>query len=330
MGEPSGVGADVIIGARSVMVEGPPVYVIGDPDWLAARAARIGSALQPKIIAQPDDALLAQPHELAVFPLTLPAPSEPGRHDHRNAQTVITSIETAFAHVYAGDAAAMVTAPIAKAPLYDAGFQFPGHTEFIGALCAEHFGQAADPMMLLESRAAGLRVALATIHVPLADAPGELTTDGLVSAARRLDAALRSDFAVSSPRIAVAGLNPHAGESGAIGREEVEIIAPAIAAMRAAGIAADGPAPADTLFHAEARAQYDAVLCLYHDQGLIPLKTLDFYGGVNVTLNLPIIRTSPDHGTAPALAGVGRARADSMIAALRTAWEIAQRRASAP
>jgi 4-hydroxythreonine-4-phosphate dehydrogenase len=220
----------------------------------------------------------------------------------------------------------VVTAPISKAPLYEAGFKFPGHTEFLGELTrAARFEGERGPVMMLTAK--DLRVTLVTVHEPIARVPGLITLEAIVSAALVTAEALRRDFGIRQPRLAVAGLNPHAGESGSIGREEVEIVAPAIERLRELGIDAAGPYPADTMFPEPMRALYDAAVCLYHDQALIPVKMLDFWGGVNVTLGLPIVRTSPDHGTAFDIAGRGIARPDSLIAAIRLADEIAARRA---
>ena len=226
-----------------------------------------------------------------------------------------------------GQVSGLVTAPIAKAPLYEAGFKFPGHTEFLAQLtaAAAHEGPRGPNMMLA---ADDLRVALVTIHEPLAKVPGLLTVEKIVNTGLCAAQALRRDFGIEKPRLAVAGLNPHAGESGSIGREEIDIVAPAVEALKRQGVDVRGPVPADTLFHAEARATYDCALCLHHDQALIPVKMLDFWGGVNVTLGLPIVRTSPDHGTGFDIAGRGLARADSLIAAIRMAAQIAARRAA--
>jgi len=233
---------------------------------------------------------------------------------------VIGAIETAVSDVRAGRAAALVTNPINKDALYRAGFRHPGHTEFL----AELAGSREPAVMMLAGR--DLRVVPVTIHLALRRAVDALTTAAIVHAGRVTDAALRRDFGVAAPVIAVAGLNPHAGEAGGLGREDIDIVAPAIAELRAAGIDARGPLAADTMFHAAARRGYDAALCMYHDQALIPIKTLDFDGAVNVTLGLPFIRTSPDHGTAFDIAGKGKARPDSLIAALRLAAEMAAHR----
>ncbi len=222
----------------------------------------------------------------------------------------------------AGDAAAVVTNPIHKKVLYDAGFRHPGHTEFL----AELTGLATPSIMMLAS--AELRVVPVTIHQSLRQAIASLRGEDIVHCARVTADALKIDFGIARPRLAISGLNPHAGEDGAMGREEIEIIVPAIARLRAAGLTVMGPLPADTMFHAQARAAYDAAICMYHDQALIPLKTLAFEQGVDVTLGLPIVRTSPDHGTALDIAGSGRANPASLIAAIHMAAEIARRRAA--
>jgi 4-hydroxythreonine-4-phosphate dehydrogenase len=235
---------------------------------------------------------------------------------------VIAAIEAATAAVAAGHASAIVTAPISKETLYATGFPFPGHTEFLAELAARHRpGQTFHPVMMLACDQ--LRVVPLTIHIPLQDVPGRITADLLTSTARILAADLTRYFGLARPRIAIAGLNPHAGEGGTIGREEVEVIAPAIARLRGEGLDIAGPLSADTMFHAAARARYDAAICMYHDQAHLPIKTLAFDEGVNVTLGLPFVRTSPDHGTAFDIAGTGKARPDSFIAALRLAAKMA-------
>ncbi len=264
---------------------------------------------------------------LPVLDLPLPAPATPGRPSVVAAPCVIRWIERAVELALAGEAAGVVTAPIAKATLYEAGFAHPGHTEFLGALTeASPMAGERGPVMMLA--AADLRVALVTVHAPLARVPALVNLPRIVHAGLVTAQALRRDFGIPNPRLAVAGLNPHAGEGGAIGREEIEVVGPAVEALRAAGVDARGPSPADSLFHPAARAGYDAALCLYHDQALIPVKMLDFWGGVNLTLGLPIVRTSPDHGTAFDIAGRGVARPDSLIAAIRLAAQIAERRAA--
>jgi 4-hydroxythreonine-4-phosphate dehydrogenase len=257
---------------------------------------------------------------LPVLPIRGAIKAEPGRPDPEDAPLVIGAIDAAVADVRAGRAAAIVTNPINKDLLYRAGFHHPGHTEYL----AELAGSGAEAVMMLACPE--LRVVPVSIHVPLREAIEALSTAAIVRTGRVTYEALRRDFGVAQPVIAVAGLNPHAGENGTLGRDDLDIVAPAVAELRGLGIDAKGPLAPDTMFHAEARAGYDAALCMYHDQALIPLKTIDFHGGVNVTLGLPFIRTSPDHGTAFDIAGKGVARPDSLIAALRLGAEMAQRR----
>ncbi len=276
-------------------------------------------------IATPDEAAAVFPHAIPVIDLPVQATVVAGKPSAAYAPAVIRWIETGAGLALSGAVRGLVTAPIAKAPLYDAGFRFPGHTEFLGELTSTR--PEDGPVMMLMAQ--DLRVALVTIHEPLAAVPGLLSAAAIVRTGLVTARALARDFGVASPRLAVAALNPHAGESGALGREEIEIIRPACEALRALGIACADPRPSDTLFHAEARAGYDAALCMYHDQALIPVKMLDFWGGVNVTLGLPIVRASPDHGVGYDIAGRGVARAESMIAAVRAADAIAARRAGA-
>jgi len=243
----------------------------------------------------------------------------------KNAPAIIKSIEKGVELCLSGRADGLITNPIAKHMLYDAGFKFPGHTEFLGHLAQTHDAPyTKGPVMMLAAQ--NLRVGLATIHIPLTTAAEQLSIDGIVETSRVMLGALKTDFGIAKPRLALTGLNPHAGESGALGREEIEIINPAAQILRGDGHDVTDAQPADTLFHAEAREGYDAVLAMYHDQGLIPVKTLDFHGGVNITLGLPFIRTSPDHGTAFGIAGQDIARPDSLIAAIRKARENANNR----
>jgi 4-hydroxythreonine-4-phosphate dehydrogenase len=326
LGDPAGIGPEILIKAWSALkVGGPEFVVIGDRDTLVS-AFPAGSAAVERVRDLSSGA--------EVFRRALPVLDPPRRGafaaisaEHADAAAVIEWIETAVRLALAGEAAGVVTAPIAKSRLYDAGFRFPGHTEFLADLtaAAPHAG-ARGPVMMLTAK--GLRVALVTIHTPLAAVAAELSTDKVIATARVVHDALRRDFGIAAPRLALAGLNPHAGEAGTIGREEIEVLGPAVARLRAEGIRITDPKPADTLFHEEARRGYDAAVCLYHDQALIPIKTLDFWGGVNVTLGLPIVRTSPDHGTGFDIAGRGVARADSLIAAIRLAAELAGRRAA--
>ncbi|HYC02533.1 MAG TPA: 4-hydroxythreonine-4-phosphate dehydrogenase PdxA [Azospirillaceae bacterium] len=322
MGEPAGIGGEIALMAWAARRERalPPFLLLDDPARLADLARRIGLDVPVRAVASPEEAAGLFDSALPVLPVALAVPAEPGRPDPANGRAVIESIDRAVELVRQGRAAAVVTNPIQKSSLYAAGFKHPGHTEYLAHLA----GMAEEPVMLLEG--GGLRVVLATIHVPLVEVPKVLTKDAIVHVARVTARALRTDFGVASPRLAVAGLNPHAGEAGTIGREEIDVIVPAVSALRAEGIDAQGPYPSDTLFHAGARARYDAVVCMYHDQGLIPLKTLDFDTGVNVTLGLPFVRTSPDHGTATGIAGTGTASPSSLIQAMLTARDIAARR----
>jgi 4-hydroxythreonine-4-phosphate dehydrogenase len=256
---------------------------------------------------------------LPIIAERLAPPAIPGQPVPENGTAIIASIRRAVEFAQTGQASAIVTNPINKAGLYATGFNFPGHTEFLG-----HLTGAARPVMMLA--VPGLRVVPATIHIPLTQVASNLSTELLIETLVIMDQALRQDFGLTNPRIAVAGLNPHSGETGTIGTEEQTIITPAINAALARGIKVRGPLPADSLFHEAARSGYDAVLCQYHDQALIPLKMLDFFGGVNITLGLPIVRTSPDHGTAYDIAGSGRADPRSLIAALQQAAIIAGNR----
>lgn len=319
MGDPAGIGAEITLAAWASGRSTHPFFFIGDPAQLAPLAARTGVPLSN--ITDPGAAVLAFPTALPVLPMALSAPAMPGRPDPANAPAVVAAIDLAVAFAQTGKAAAVVTNPINKKALKDGvGFAFPGHTEYLAHLCS-----AAHPVMMLVSPQ--LRVVPVTIHIALADVQGALSAMLIEETARITAAALIRDFGIARPRLAVAGLNPHAGEQGTMGREEIEIIAPALDRLRAQGIDIVGPLPADTMFHAEARARYDVALTMYHDQGLIPLKALDFAHGVNVTLGLPIIRTSPDHGTAYDIAGTGTADPTSLIEALNLAAQMASRRA---
>ncbi|HEX3366961.1 4-hydroxythreonine-4-phosphate dehydrogenase PdxA [Phenylobacterium sp.] len=328
LGDPAGVGPEIIVKAWNELRRGgPPFMVVGDYQSLASASGGGASILQ-RVIA-PVEALEAFPHALPVLDLPLRSPVVAGQPSATAAPSIIQWIETAVGLALSGAVPGVVTAPIAKASLYAAGFKFPGHTEFLGELTAsERFDGARGPVMMLT--AGGLRVALVTVHTPLAKVSAALNIEAIVNVGRVTADALRRDFGVKHPRLAVAGLNPHAGEGGSIGREEIDIVAPAVAALQDLGIEVSGPYPSDTLFPEAMRATYDAAICLYHDQALIPVKMLDFWGGVNVTLGLPIVRTSPDHGTAFDIAGRGLARADSLIAAIRLADQIAETRTDEP
>ncbi len=314
MGEPGGVGGELALKAWAAP-GAPPFFLVGDADWLAG----IDPAAPVRSIESPGEAVRTFPDALPVLPLALTAPVAPGTADPAHAGAVIASIERAVAAVRSGAAAAVVTLPVQKESLMRAGFAHPGHTEFLAALTG-----ARRPVMMLAG--AGLRTVPMTVHMPLSEVPGRLSAGLVEETARIVAKALRADFGIAAPRLALAGLNPHAGEGGALGAEEGAVMAPAAARLRREGIDITGPLPADTLFHAEARARYDAALCAYHDQALIPVKMLDFHNAVNVTLGLPIVRTSPDHGTALDIAGAGRARPDSLIAALKLAREMVERR----
>jgi 4-hydroxythreonine-4-phosphate dehydrogenase len=325
MGDPAGVGLEVALMAlRDAGAALPAFALIADPDAVAQAAAVVGFAGPIRVIGS---AANAQAGQACVLPLPLTAPLIKGKPDPAHALAITTCIELGVALTMSGQTAGLVTLPIAKATLYEAGFSFPGHTEFIAHLTSQQpMVGPRGPVMMLAGK--GLKAALATIHTPLAKVSETLTKDRIERAARVTLAALRADFGIANPRLALAGLNPHAGEGGGIGREEVEVINPVAALLRQEGHIVSDALPADTLFHEEARAGYDAVLAMYHDQGLIPVKTLDFWGAVNVTLGLPIVRTSPDHGTAFDLAGKGQARADSFIAAVHMAASMAASRAA--
>jgi 4-hydroxythreonine-4-phosphate dehydrogenase len=325
LGDPSGIGPEIAVKAwRALRATGPAFVVVGDAKAVAAaqdEASEVG------VVRTIGEGVSLFARALPVIDIPLPAPATSGRPSPGSSALVIRWIEAAARLVVEGEADALVTAPIAKAPLYEAGFAFPGHTEFLGELAPAPAGETArGPVMMLA--AADLRVSLVTIHEPLSRVPGLLTVESIVNAGLVTANALRRDFGIDRPRLAVAGLNPHAGEAGALGGEEIAIVAPAVRELAARGVDVSGPHPSDTLFHPEARARYDAVLCLYHDQALIPVKMLDFWGGVNVTLGLSIVRTSPDHGVGYDIAGRGVARPDSLIAAIELAALIAGRRAA--
>lgn len=322
MGDPSGIGLDITLdlwAARSSL-DLPTFIFIGDPDALQRRAAERGFEVAVKV-ASPEDAASIFASAIPVHPVLLYEPAAPGVPSSNNAAAITGSIEAAVDLTMEGRTSAVVTNPISKAVLYDAGFGFPGHTEFLADLAARATGTPHRPVMLLAGPK--LRSVPVTIHIPLKDVPGELSEELVFETARITADDLKRRFGISSPRLAVAGLNPHAGEGGALGAEDDTIVAPAIGRLKAAGIDAFGPLPADTMFHDAARATYDVAICMYHDQALIPAKALGFDDSVNVTLGLPFIRTSPDHGTAFSLAGTGLAKPDSLLAALRLAHQLA-------
>lgn len=322
MGDPAGIGGEISLRAWRALRGGPQSFVVlDDPDRLVELAKTIRCEVSMRVVEHAGAAPAVFREALPVIPVRLAAPAVPGRSDKANARAVISSIERATDLAMHGVVGGVVTNPINKAALYEAGFEYRGHTEFLAALT----GVPGKQIMMLASPR--LRVVPVTVHVSLRDALATLTTEKIVAAARTTEAALRRDFGIAQPRLAVAGLNPHAGEKGALGDEEQRIIAPAIAALRAAGADVSGPWPPDTMFTSAARASYDAAVCMYHDQALIPFKTLDMDHGVNVTLGLPIIRTSPDHGTAYDIAGRGIASPTSLIAAIELAVTLAERRA---
>ena len=322
MGDPAGIGGELTLAAwNRTRQQGPAYVALDDPARLAALAASLGLQVPIIEIGHPAEAPAIFPEGLPVLPVRLARPVRPGQPDPANASATIASIEMAVRLAQQGVVAGIVTNPISKAVLYGTGFAFPGHTEYLGALT----GMTEPPIMMLASPQ--LRVVPVTIHVSLRQALDTLTTEEIIRAGRVLRASLQRDFGLDNPRIAMAGLNPHAGEGGAMGDEEARLIQPAIDVLRAEGMTVNGPMPPDTMFTARARGGYDAALCMYHDQGLIPLKTLDMDGGVNVTLGLPVVRTSPDHGTAFDIAGTGKADPGSLLAALRMAAEMAARRA---
>jgi 4-hydroxythreonine-4-phosphate dehydrogenase len=327
-GDPSGIGPEIAIAAflaRNTAAV-PPFYLLADPALITARSRRLGLELT---IAETTPAHAARVFgdALPVVPLAATCVDSPGRPDPANAAATIEAIDRAVADCLAGEAAAVVTCPIAKKPLYDAGFRFPGHTEYLAHLAARYSGVEMMPVMMLAGP--DLRTVPVTIHIALAEVPKMLTTALIVETARITAADLANRFGIAKPRLAIAGLNPHAGEGGAMGLEDERVVRPAVDLLRAEGIDAVGPLPADTLFHARARAGYDAAICMYHDQALIPAKALAFDEAVNVTLGLPFVRTSPDHGTAFDIAGKGVARADSLIAALKLARRLANADAAA-
>jgi 4-hydroxythreonine-4-phosphate dehydrogenase len=326
MGEPAGIGAEITLKAWAARTsQSPAFFIIDSVKRLTMLAKTHKLDISFKAIHTPSDALSIYATALPVMEITQTQDVNfhLGRPDPATSKAVIASIDHAVKCVRAGHAAAVVTNPIQKATLQAGGFAFPGHTEYLG-----HLSGGPNPVMMLvvERPHPPLRVVPVTVHTPIAQVANGLSTAAIVHCGRVTARALKTDFGIAKPRLSVAGLNPHAGENGKIGDEETRIIAPAIAQLRAEGIEVRGPAPADTLFHEAARATYDGVLCMYHDQALVPLKTLDFAGGVNVTLGLPFVRTSPDHGTALDIAAQGIADPTSFIAALDLAARIAARR----
>jgi 4-hydroxythreonine-4-phosphate dehydrogenase len=320
LGDPAGIGGEIALRARAALDARVPFFLIGDLGHMAALGGRLGIPVAP--IDAPEAAAAVPAGTLPVLDHPLPRPAPPSAPDPANAAAVVAIIERGVELVRAGRALALCTNPIHKKPLQDgAGFAFPGHTEFLA-----HLSGAPRPVMMLAAPV--LRVVPVTIHIALAEVPRALTAALLEDTLRVAHAGLVSDFGIAAPRIAVAGLNPHAGEAGAMGSEEATVIAPVLERLRGEGLHVTGPHSADTLFHPAARARYDVAVCMYHDQALIPIKTLDFDGGVNVTLGLDFVRTSPDHGTAYDIAGRLSANPSSLIAALELAQTMGLTRAA--
>jgi len=321
LGEPAGIGPDITIKAwlRRNELKLPAFYLLGDRDFLSDRANTLGLKIRLAEV-RPEDAFDAFADALPVAAIGHKATAQPGQPDHTSADAALASIRQAVDDVIGARASAVVTNPIAKSVLYRAGFRHPGHTEFLAELAATD-GHTPQPVMMLWSPA--VAVVPVTIHISLREAIAQLSSDLIVTTVRIVAAALKARFGLANPRLVVSGLNPHAGEEGSLGTEERTIVAPAVEMLRAEGIAIRGPLPADTMFHDAARKTYDCAICMYHDQALIPVKTLAFEDAVNVTLGLPFIRTSPDHGTAFDIAGSGRANPSSLIAALRLAARMA-------
>jgi 4-hydroxythreonine-4-phosphate dehydrogenase len=322
LGEPAGIGPDLALAVwhRRAELEVPPFYIAADPQFLGRRAALLGLHV-PLSVVTPEAANAAFRTALPVVDLDITASAEPGRPDRSSAPAALASIRRAVVDVMRGAAAAVVTNPVAKSVLYKSGFAEPGHTEFLAKLVQGATGRVVRPVMLLWSPE--LAVVPVTIHLPLKEIFQRLTTALIVETGRIVAHDLRTRFRLARPRLAVAGLNPHAGEEGALGEEDRAIVAPAVTQLAAEGIAVRGPMPADSMFHESARATYDVALCMYHDQALIPIKTLAFDHAVNATLGLPFVRTSPDHGTAFDIAGTGTADPTSLLAALRLAARLA-------
>lgn len=328
-GDPSGIGPELTIVAWSQRkaLSLAPFYLLSDPALVAARARSLGYVVPVEAVS-PGEAAEAFGRALPIVRLDSRLDDKAGEPLAENAAGIVEAIDRAVADTFAGQAGAVVTNPIAKKPLYEAGFRFPGHTEYLAHLAEKATGTAVRPVMMLAGPE--LRTIPVTIHVALRDVPGLLSIELIVETARIAARDLAQRFGIARPRLAIAGLNPHAGENGAMGIEDETIVRPAVEALRREGIDARGPLPADTMFHARARQGYDVALCMYHDQALIPAKALAFDEAVNVTLGLPFVRTSPDHGTAFDIAGKGIARPDSLVAALRMAAALAHGRERAP
>lgn len=318
-GEPAGIAPDITAMAWRALRHEPQsaFLLLGDADYWQSR----NPGLPIRRIAEVGEAAAVFAEALPVLHRPLAAAPRPGHISPHTAAQVIAAIDEAVDMALTGRIAAIVTNPIQKDALYAAGFRHQGHTDYLAHLAGRHGYKVQEVMMLV---AGDLRAIPVTVHIPLADVPRALTSDTIIAQARVVAEGLARHFGIAKPRLAFTGLNPHAGENGAMGREEIDVIIPALAQLRAEGLDVKGPLPGDTAFHTEARATYDAILCMYHDQALIPVKTIDFYGGINVSLGLPFIRTSPDHGTALAIAGSGTAHPESLIAAIRMAGAMAR------
>lgn len=329
MGDPAGIGGEILLRAIAdarLKTGNRPVIALDDPERLNKLKQQLGIDTAINVLDATDtlgDSPQAKPDTLHVWPLPMPVAAEPGKPSSDNAAAILASIERAVAATLDGHAAAVITNPIAKDVLIWAGFKHPGHTEYLGQLAEDAGHTVRRPVMMLAGPS--LRTIPVTVHIALATVPLVLNSDLIVETAEIAAADLTANFGITHPRLAISGLNPHAGESGLMGKEDDEIIKPAIAALQAKGIDANGPFPADTLFEQSKRSFYDVALCMYHDQALIPVKTLDMANTVNVTLGLPFIRTSPDHGTAFDIAGKGIAQPDSLIAAINMAAEMADK-----
>ena len=329
LGEPAGIGPDITFAAwrRRAELELAPFYLLADPEFIARRAERIAPDVAIAVV-EPQAAAAAFRTALPVVDIGVTVSAEPGHPDRSSAPAALAAIRRAVTDFYAGAASAIVTNPIAKNVLYRSGFAEPGHTEYLGRLAEEASGEAVQPVMMLWSPE--LAVVPVTIHLALRDVVARLTSDLIFDTGRIVARDLHDRFGIARPRLAIAGLNPHAGEDGALGDEDQTVVRPAVERLKSEGIDARGPLPADSLFHAAARASYDVALAMYHDQALIPIKTLAFDHAVNVTLGLPFVRTSPDHGTAFDIAGTGRANPASLIAALQLAATLSSRHQSRP
>jgi 4-hydroxythreonine-4-phosphate dehydrogenase len=329
LGEPAGIGPDITFAAwrRRIELDLAPFYLLADPTFVARCAEQLAPDVTVAVV-EPAEAYATFKNALPVVDIGVPVSAVPGHPDQSSAPAAIAAIRRAVADVSAGAASAIVTNPVAKNVLYRSGFAEPGHTEFLGKLVEAMTGAAARPVMMLWSPE--LAVVPVTIHLPLKEVVGKLTVDLVVETGRIVARDLRDRFGIARPRLAVAGLNPHAGEDGALGDEDLSVVRPAVERLKAENIDARGPLPADSLFHQAARASYDVALAMYHDQALIPIKTLAFDHAVNVTLGLPFVRTSPDHGTAFDIAGTGRADPSSLIAAIELAARLASRAPSHP